>query len=230
MIRLSLIVLCILVSGCVIDTRQRDYPLYSAPRTTQFAPGDEPIEVRISAGEVRIVESEDTDFHAELSVFCPAPGSHCAQKLNDLDWQVESTRRGKVVSLQPHGAFAARNADVFITVALPAGINTHIDMKAGELTASVNSCLTVDMEAGDLRITVPESLLRSASLDVGVGDAAIRSRGKTRSGRRSLLVGAESSWDQGSGSCDMKVDLQVGDGLIEIAENQVDLSGTVVAR
>ena len=227
MARLLVILLCASVAGCVIDTRERDYSLYSAPRTTQFTP-DGRIEVRIPAGEVEFVEAEDSDFHAELEVFCPAPDSHCARKLADLDWQVDNTRRGTVVSLQPHGAFASRNADVRIRVALPAAVDTHIDMKAGELIANVNSCLTVDMEAGDLRITVPESLLRSAALDVGIGDAAIRSRGKTRDGRRSVLVGAESYWDNGPGNCDMKVDLQVGDGLIEIADDR--LTGAMANR
>ena len=74
------------------------------------------------------------------------------------------------------------------------------------------------MDAGDIDLEVAKNLMRSVDIDTGVGDASLTVDGNIKKQHRSLLIGAEVHWHDGSGDCDMRVDLQAGDAKIRLTD------------
>ena len=87
-----------------------------------------------------------------------------------------------------------------------------VNMTAGELHVSgVDACLSVDMGAGDVEIQAPADMVGRVALDAGIGDAHLSVGESSYEAPRSWLIGAELLWEQGTGPCDLVVDLQAGD-------------------
>ncbi len=206
-----------LCSACVIDARNRNVPLFDAPKTvTQAVEPATPIWLRIPAGDVTVSQSTDQTLSAELMVMCPSRNSRCAEKMHDLDLALETDEDGVHLGLSKNRAFSFRNSSAVVRVAVPQDHPLHIDVTAGDVDLEIANCSTVNMEAGDLYVRVPESAVRSVKIDTGVGDASLHRRGRTLSGRRSFLIGAEVDWDGGPGQCDLDLDLQAGDARVEL--------------
>ena len=212
MIRITLLLsLLLMLSGCVIDARERDV-MVGEPRTIEDGVvAGSTIEIRVPAGEVEITNSRDGLLAAEMIVRCPDLESRCARILGELDFVLTDVPGGVRLALTENRARVFRHGSVDLRIRVPEGHPLQVDVTAGDLDMDVTNCVRLNMEAGDATVAVPRALVRRVDLDAGMGDASLKVDGRTREGRRSMLVGAEVHWDEGDGPCDLVLDLQAGD-------------------
>ena len=150
-------------------------------------------------------------LRADMEIRCPSATGACARRAADARWVIEPG--ASQVTLRPsEGSFAFRDMEATVRVSVPDDRPLRIDMPAGDLTVKrVSGCLVVDMEAGDVEVEVPAASVRSARADANFGDASLDLPGDSIEGRRPMLVGAEVEWQEGSGACDLAIDLSFGD-------------------
>ena len=207
----------ILLSACVIDARRSD-TVVGPERTIDIPVTAETIvDLRIPVGDVHIEGISGDRLTAEIVVKCPDLESGCAKRLGGL--QFVTDYQGDRLSLRTNrnSSMKYRSGQVTTTVRIPVVSKLNVNMTAGDLNIhDVQACITVDMTAGDIDLEIAEELVASVRLDAGVGDASLRIDGRYHSAPRSWLIGAELSWDRGSGYCHVDVDLQAGDISVEL--------------
>ncbi|GJM08297.1 MAG: hypothetical protein DHS20C11_05730 [Lysobacteraceae bacterium] len=205
------------LSACVIDARRADTAL-GEPRIVErdIAP-DTRLEIRIPAGDLDIsAASTDGRLRAEARVRCPDLESKCAKRLADLDFVLEQRDGRLKLGFNHNSSWSFREGEIRVRVDVPPTQSLLLDVTGGDVSIKdVDTCLTVNMEAGDLRVDLPADNVRSALVDTGMGDASLVVKGRTYS-RRSMLVGAEGEWMGGAGHCDIDIDLQAGDARVEL--------------
>lgn len=211
------IVTALSLSACVIDARRADTAL-GDPRVVErdIAP-DTHLEIRIPAGDLDIsAASTDGRLRAEARVRCPDLESKCAKRLADLDFVLEEHDGRLRLGFNHNASWSFREGEIRVRIEVPPTQSLLLDVTGGDVSVKdIDTCLTVNMEAGDLRVDLPADNVRSALVDTGMGDAALIVKGRTYS-QRSMLVGAEGEWMGGSGHCDIDVDLQAGDARVEL--------------
>lgn len=214
---IPMLLLAISCSACVIDARDRKVALFDQPKTLRVAVTENAaIWLRVPAGDLAVEQARGSELTAELTVLCPSRSSRCAKAMQDLELITETNQDGVHLALNKNRAFSYRNSELIVRIAVPPTHPVHIDVTAGDVDIAVANCTEVNMEAGDLTLKVPESIVRSVNIDTGIGDASLSRKGRHLSGRRALLVGAEVNWDQGPGDCDIVVDLQAGDAKVDL--------------
>lgn len=205
------------LGACVIDARRADTAL-GEPRVIErdIAP-DTRLEIRIPAGDLDIsAAATDGRLRAEARVRCPDLQSKCAKRLADLDFVLEEHDGRLKLGFNHNSSWSFREGEIRVRVELPPTQSLLLDVTGGDVSIKdVETCLTVNMEAGDLRVDLPVDNVRSALVDTGMGDASLIVKGRKYS-RRSMLVGAEGEWMGGAGHCDIDVDLQAGDARVEL--------------
>ncbi len=78
-----------------------------------------------------------------------------------------------------------------------------------------STCLTANVNAGEINIKLKETQLASAELNAKVGDVKlITANGETIEGSRSLLVGASLEWNKGTGTCHTKASVLAGEAQL----------------
>ena len=69
----------------------------------------------------------------------------------------------------------------------------------------------MNLEAGDVDISIPEAFVAEVDLDAGIGDASIIRQGRLEDAPRSFLVGAETRKEISREGAIIRVDVQFGD-------------------
>ncbi|MEL7449678.1 MAG: hypothetical protein AAFN78_10745 [Pseudomonadota bacterium] len=167
----------------------------------------------LPAGEIEVSGVDGDELTGRLSIQCREDKSSCFERAEKVEFVAESTADSMMLTLNKGGMTGYRGQQVKLEVDVPLSRKLHVKAGAGELLVTgVSGCLTVDMFAGEAVAYVPAERVGSVMLDAGVGDASLRfADGRDQDGRRSLLIGAEVEWLDGTGPCDVEVDLQFGE-------------------
>lgn len=170
------------------------------------------IDLNITAGDVIIESSLGNQLRAEMTVECPDINSQCAKKMAGLEFVQFSEGEHLSLATNRDSFVQHYNANLKMKIFVPKSQRLNINMDAGELKVNnVDSCLGVDMSAGEININMNYSMIASVNLDTAFGDASLNVNGIYQNENRSWLVGGEVMWDLGIGDCHMKVDLQAGE-------------------
>jgi len=177
------------------------------------------INLDIPAGKVVIVGVKSNKLEAEVIATCKDKKAEdkeaCQALLNELSW---SKKLGKTTELLLMPPKITRYEDVTIEVkiSVPESKTLNVKLAAGELHISgTSACLTAEVNAGDLSMTLKESQVASAQLNAKVGDVNLTTAtGEKISGERSMLVGAELNWAKGKGTCRTKASLLAGEARL----------------
>ncbi|MFO1389287.1 hypothetical protein [Cellvibrio sp.] len=173
------------------------------------------ITIDIPAGQVLVVGATGNKLLAEVKASCKQDRkidrANCESVLNDLGWS-NKMGKGAALSLIPNKITRYNDIQIDIKISVPNDKPLNIIQAAGELSIEgTSACLNANLNAGQLNLKLKESELGSAELHAKVGDAKLTDvRGQTRSGERSLLVGANLS-HKGNGSCSAKADVMAGE-------------------
>ncbi|MBA6338421.1 DUF4097 family beta strand repeat protein [Colwellia sp. BRX8-7] len=176
------------------------------------------IDLNITAGDVVIESSPGDQLRAEMTVECPGINSKCAKRMTGLKFV--SLTEGKHLTLKTNkdSLFQSYNANLSVKLFIPKSKQLNVNMDAGSLKVNnVDSCLNIDMSAGEINIHMSETMIASVDLDSAFGEVSLNVNGLHKNENRSWLVGGEINWDQGRGNCHMKVDLQSGEILVNLA-------------
>jgi hypothetical protein len=214
---LPVLLVPVLLSGCVVDARRADTVIGPERRLDLPLTGVTRVLVRIPVGDIEIEAADDDRLTAEMIIKCPDRDSRCARRLADVALISELRGETLVVRSSKNSSMNYREGNVRTVVRVPEVARLDVDVTAGDLNVSnVSACLSIDMGAGDVDVSVPARGIAGVALDAGIGDASLRVNDRHRSAPRSLLVGAELDWHEGTGDCEMDVDLQVGDISVEL--------------
>ena len=215
--RLSVMVVlaAVLGAGCASVPAGSEMVEVVAPRTVDLeVAGGELLELRVSAGEVAIVGSDDNAVRATLSIKCPAGSRGCAK------W----AERARLAAARGDGrvrlaleAPARIKAETKLEVQAPRHSPLQIVMGYGELRArDLESDVSVEMKAGEVDIQMPSRAVENVQLAARFGDASMRIDGEAIEGERPWLVGAKVAWREGRGSHDVNVRLRYGDVRVSL--------------
>jgi hypothetical protein len=173
------------------------------------------INLEIPAGQVAVVGTAGSKLIAEVKASCKdvkrLDKDACQAVLNELDWS-KKIGKNTEIGLVPEKITRYDNIQIEVRVSLPADKNVNVNLAAGDLSVEgTSACITASVNAGQLHLKLKESQLASAELHAKVGDATLTNlKGETRAGERSMLVGADLSWNKGTGACRAKAEVMAG--------------------
>lgn len=190
-------------------------PASAADRTISegytLAP-DQDVRLDFPVGKLLVVGTEGDRVEAEIDVRCKHDTSRCREAMEEIELVAHQGARRLTLEIDRHSKWLWDSLELEGEVLLPAGRALTVDMGVGELDVDgLAADLTVDMSVGEVWVTMPAEAVRALHLDAGVGDAEARLPETWIEGSRSLLVGAEVTWDDGPGAARVTVDLGVGE-------------------
>ncbi|MGK0409655.1 MAG: hypothetical protein ACJASB_001811 [Shewanella psychromarinicola] len=175
------------------------------------------IDLNIFAGEVVIESSPDQQLRAEMTVECPGIKSKCAKRMSGLEFVSFGEDKHLTLTTNRDSFMQDYNATLKLRLLIPKSEQLNINLDAGELRVNnIDSCLNIDMAAGDVNINMSYSMIASVKLDTALGEASLNVNGLYQNGNRAWLVGEEVNWNQGIGGCHLKVDLQAGEISVKL--------------
>lgn len=177
------------------------------------------IRLNLPVGDVAVTGIAGNTITTEVTASCKDVPTEkrlkCYELLTKLEWtqKIGSTSTStSTFALAPTGISHYDHAKVEIKIGVPQDKNLNIDLSVGSLNITGTSgCLTADVNAGEIHITQEEAQLAAAKLSANVGDVELTSAGGEKTvGKRSLLVGANLSWTQGKGDCEIEAGVLAG--------------------
>lgn len=163
-------------------------------------------------GDLHFIGTDGDRVEVELDIHCKQSSSRCLDSMEEIELVARRSERRLTLEVDRHPKWLWDSLELEGEVRLPAERALTVDMGVGQLEIDdVAADLTVDMSVGEVWIKMPAEAVRAVHLDVGVGDAEAEFPDSWVEGRRSLLVGAEVTWDDGPGAARVDVDLGVGD-------------------
>lgn len=174
------------------------------------------IRLNVPAGDVEITGTTGNNITATVTAVCQKENQqNCYQVLKELGW---SKKTGSITELDltPSGITRFDHVTIKVKLSVPKDKKLELNLSAGELRIEgTSACLTADVNAGAIKITLKESQLASAELHAKVGDVKlITANGETIEGNRSLLVGAHLEWNKGTGACHTKANVLAGEAQL----------------
>lgn len=176
-------------------------------------PPDAAVRVEVPVGEIVIQGRPTRVVDARLELLCREGKKGCERRAEKASLASRADTAAVVIALHPDSMMAWRDIDAKVNVTVPEDRALLLNIGAGDLEVrDMRNCVELDMYAGDATLRIDRNVVGSVSLDTGTGDASLLVDGKTVSGKRSLLVGAEVEWGSGGdGWCQVYGDLQFGD-------------------
>ncbi|MDH3588150.1 MAG: hypothetical protein OEQ74_01975 [Gammaproteobacteria bacterium] len=208
--KLPTIVICTMVaSGCATNNQIID----AGSRAAQVdVPAAAAVRVRLPVGEVAIHGVAGNAISASVEMFCEEGDRGCQRRAKKAGFVSRTDTSAIHISLEPPSMFAWRDVHATININVPYDHPLHVKMGAGEIVIDhMQSCVELDMYAGDADIHVDKLAVAGVYLDVGTGDTSLVVDGDSIEGKRALLVGSELEWNEGNGWCQVLGDLQFGD-------------------
>ncbi len=175
------------------------------------------IRFEISVGELEVTAGNNDGIAVEILAECKSDRRDCKAALEDL--KISDRIRGGVLTIELEGypKWGKGRIEVEAFVTIPADFDFDLDMGVGEVNIDgLVGNLDLELGVGELTIDTKAEHLRSVSLDVGVGDAAIYGGTNRVEERRSFLVGSEVYWAEGNGDKRIKVDVGVGEAKVRL--------------
>lgn len=198
----------------------------------------ETIELQLPPGDIAITHTIGSELRAGMTITCRNRQNGCNDRLDDIEFQVH--RVGSKITLETNKGMRsfAGSQSVEITIVVPEVANLivrspagdvnienivadtlRVNLKAGDLNVKdLSVCPFIDQGAGDIDISLPYHLVSDVEIDVGIGDATMRTPENIVTARRSWLIGAEINWESGNQGCSIVADLQAGDVSLELTD------------
>lgn len=171
------------------------------------------VRLDFAAGDVEITGINGNKLTADLTATCEDEGKEdCRQLLKQLDWAKKKDSTFEL-GLSPAAITHYNHTSIKIKVGVPKDKKLAVSLSAGELNIKDTSgCLSAEVNAGEMNISLNENQLASATLSAKVGDVKLKlPKGDEIAGERSMLVGASLDWVKGPGSCHTQASVLTGE-------------------
>ncbi len=172
----------------------------------------EGIHLDFAVAELKIEGTSGKQIEVELLADCRLETSDCEKTLADLF--LDHRRHGKSFYLELDGypRWGKSKIDLDGTIRVPRKLEVDVELGVGELDIEgLARDLHVELGVGEVNLWLDKKTLRSIDLDAGVGEVELHGTDDTHKARRSMLVGAEIHWGEGSGESRVFVEVGVGE-------------------
>jgi hypothetical protein len=178
------------------------------------AAGTRRIDIEFPAGRMTLQPSATNEIRATLDVRCEHGGRNCYEQARRIRLITDVVSGTRTIHFEPH-SWKGHGLRMDLTIEVPAGMEVRTEMGAGRLEViDLASPLDLNLGAGDVKIRMPEDMVRSVDASVGLGDASLRRGGRTTPGRGFLAKTLH--WSDGRGAARVKVSLGVGDVFLRL--------------
>ena len=165
-------------------------------------------------GQLRVEATSGDRVIVELTARCKWR-DNCDDALEDIHIHERRTDRRLEVDVDAPRPWGKLKLELKATIKVPRDASLTVDMGIGELRVSgFRNDQWIDLGIGEVSVEVPESVVRSLSVDAGIGDASLHGSDHAVSGRRSKLIGSEVSWDEGEGDSRISVEVGIGEASV----------------
>lgn len=173
------------------------------------------IHLEFPIGELKVEAGDSRQVEVHVDVKCESKRkTRCIEATKALSLVATPGERLHVeLKGWPKSGNRGMEADVRVTV--PRDLPLQADLGVGELGVSgMEADLSVDLGVGNVNIVMPESAVRSVSIDTGVGEANVYAAGQRIEG--SGFISKDVKWTKGEGKARVSVDLGVGDAEVRL--------------
>ena len=178
------------------------------------AAGADTVRIDAPVGEFHIEGAATASVAVEVKVRCEKPvAADCRRKAERIELTAAARGNGIVVEVRgwPKGGNDGLSLSLHATV--PRDLPLAGEFGVGELNVEgVEAGARLELGVGEMNVSVPADSVRSAELEVGVGEAALYVGTRRIDGKG--FLGREISWASGRGR--HVVDAEVGVGEIEV--------------
>lgn len=173
------------------------------------------VRIQIPVAELKVEAVDGQQVSAELTVRCRWALKDCQDALGRLELASLSSPKRLLVELAGVSKWSGSKLDVEGRIRVPRGSPLEVEMDVAELEVSgVEQDLRVDVGVGEVRAWLKADKFGRTFLDVGIGQAELIGAASPPQSRRSLLVGSEVNWSEGSGEA--RIDIEVGVGEVTV--------------
>lgn len=174
------------------------------------------LQLQLPAGEVTVSGTDDDHVRVTVGVHCDDRHEDRCRKMAER-LELDTERRGDALVVKVHDRrkWQRGGAHVRYEVQVPRRLALELEFGAGELeVVDVGRDVRVEMGAGEATLRLRESDVSSVDVAVGVGEAKLRSRGRTYESHG--FIAQTLSWDGTAGANHVKVELGAGEVTLHL--------------
>ena len=170
-----------------------------------------------AVGHLEVEAYDGRQVKVEIEARCRWAVRRCEDRLADLRVLSRSSSRRLRIEVESPGSWSGSQLEIDAVIRVPRQAPLEIDMGVGELDVDgFENDVHIEMGVGEVAVRMAESAVRRVALDAGIGESRLRGAHARVRERRSLLIGSELSWDQGSGRAEIEVELGIGEISVEL--------------
>ena len=166
--------------------------------------------IELPIGDLKVIGIDGDEIRLSLKIQCEDRGrSKCRRAAEDIELDVDQHSDGIEIGIDRWPKFRNKGMSLDGYLEVPRQLVLEIDIGVGEVNVSgMEDDVEIDIGVGEASIEMDESVVRSVSLDAGVGEAILRVGGRTIEG--SGFIGHGLDWRDGPGRAHIEVDCGVG--------------------
>lgn len=211
----SLVFALALLGAAALAAPSHAVVLQTDARTWKVGP-DHRVRFEFPVGELHVKATDGDEVRVEMQVRCRRGSTeNCMDKTRRL--RLEHTNEGGQLRIKVEGypKFDTRGFTLEALVLVPRSLRLDLDMGVGELQVDgMSGDLDVELGVGEATILAPRDAVRAVNVDVGIGDASLRTNGHRASSRG--FLGREVKWSEGAGTSRIELSVGVGEGDVSL--------------
>lgn len=211
----SLVFALALLGSAALAVPSHAVVLQAEARTWKVG-ADHRLRFEFPVGELHVKATDGDEVRVELQVRCRRGSTaECQEKTRRL--RLEHTNEKGYLRIQVEGypKFETKGFTLEALVLVPRGLSTKVDMGVGELEVDgLSGDLDVELGVGEATILAPRASVREVTVEVGIGDANVRSNGNRSSSRG--FLGREVKWNEGTGTSRIELSVGIGEGDVSL--------------
>jgi hypothetical protein len=211
----SLVLATALLASVALATPARAVLLQTDARTFKVGP-DHRVRFDFPVGQLHVRATDGDEVRVQLQVRCRRGSTEeCQRKTRKL--RLEHTDEAGRLTLKVEGypKFDTKGFTLEALVMVPARLALNVDMGVGELEVDgMSGDLRVELGVGEATIVAPRENARAVNVDVGIGDASLRTNGHRANSRGWL--GRDVRWSEGTGTSRIDLSVGVGEGSVTL--------------
>jgi hypothetical protein len=164
----------------------------------------------IPVAEMEIEGTSSDRIEAEVIVECEWRKRNCEELADEID--LVSRKWNDELTLEVEGMKKWRclGVSLHIRITAPASVKLELDVGVGEIEIyGFKNDVYVDVGVGEVDVEMDEALVRSVSLDTGIGDVQMSyTGGRMQAGG---ILDNVLRWDEGSGPARLRLEAGIGE-------------------
>jgi hypothetical protein len=170
--------------------------------------------LEFSVGQLIVEAWDEPKVDVQVILECESRSRRCTEAAKNVKL---STRTGERLHVELAGwpKSSTRGLEARVRAKVPRNLPLKAELGVGQLQISgVEGDLDADLGVGEVTVSMPESAVGSVHVDVGIGDANLRTTRKRYSS--SGLLARQIEWDKGTGPATVRVDCGVGEVVVAL--------------